>query len=110
MRIAKYFLIEAIQFSGTNRPLIAFEIEKGVSNRKLGKSRMYKLCTQPEEDNSPAYSLTVEVKQVLRRQNLGNMDAVYTLVHGLLRGNTLTAFNNEQVTFKEQMADNLGLF
>eukprot|EP00957_Ditylum_brightwellii_P178433 13591300-Ditylum_brightwellii.AAC.1 len=63
MRIAKDFLREAIQFVATKRSLIAFEIKEGVVDRKLGESRTYKLCTQPEEDNSPVYSLIVEVNQ-----------------------------------------------
>eukprot|EP00957_Ditylum_brightwellii_P075734 5755901-Ditylum_brightwellii.AAC.1 len=80
MRISKDFLREAIQLVATKRPLIVFEIEEGVADRKLGESWMYKLYTQPEEENSP----------VLRGQNMGNMDATYTLA-----------------TFIEQMADNL---
>eukprot|EP00957_Ditylum_brightwellii_P060863 4620237-Ditylum_brightwellii.AAC.1 len=64
------------------------------------ESRTYKLCTQLEEENSP-------VKQVLRGQNVGNMDTTYTLVQDLLRVNALTTFNNKQAIFKEQMADNL---
>eukprot|EP00957_Ditylum_brightwellii_P103702 7900472-Ditylum_brightwellii.AAC.1 len=63
-------------------PLIAFEIEEGVVDRKLGES-MYNLCTQPEEDNSPMYSLQLRfsswVTQELRGQNMGDMDALYTL-------------------------------
>eukprot|EP00957_Ditylum_brightwellii_P106140 8096788-Ditylum_brightwellii.AAC.1 len=55
-----------------------------------------------EEDNSPMYSPTVEVKQVLRGQNVGDIDANYTLVQDLPRG-----FNNEQAMFKEQTVDNL---
>eukprot|EP00957_Ditylum_brightwellii_P000048 3486-Ditylum_brightwellii.AAC.1 len=35
------------------------------------------------------------------------MDTVYTLVWDLLRGNALTAFNNEQAMFEEQIPDNL---
>eukprot|EP00957_Ditylum_brightwellii_P168701 12840690-Ditylum_brightwellii.AAC.1 len=95
MRIAKDFLREAIQLVATKRPLIVFKIEEQVTDRKLGEIRTYKLCMQPEEDNSPMYSLAIEVKQVLRGQNVGNMDAMYTLVQDLLRGNALTAFNNE---------------
>eukprot|EP00957_Ditylum_brightwellii_P069391 5267664-Ditylum_brightwellii.AAC.1 len=79
MRIAKDFLREAIQLVATKRPPIAFEIEEGVTDRKL----------------------------VLRGQNVDNMDATYTLVQDLLRGNTLTAFNNKQAAFKEQTLDNL---
>eukprot|EP00957_Ditylum_brightwellii_P081284 6183228-Ditylum_brightwellii.AAC.1 len=107
MRIPKDFLREAIQFVAIKRPPIAFKIEEGVTDRKLGESRTYKLCAQLEEDNSPVYSLTVEVKQILRGKNMGDMDATYTLVQDLLRGSALTAFNNKQVTFEEQMADNL---
>eukprot|EP00957_Ditylum_brightwellii_P199251 15188633-Ditylum_brightwellii.AAC.1 len=72
MRIDKDFSREAIQLVATKRPPIAFEIKEG------------------EEDDSPMYSLTVEVKQVLRGQNLDNMDAMYTLA-----------------MFEEQTADNL---
>eukprot|EP00957_Ditylum_brightwellii_P160250 12200260-Ditylum_brightwellii.AAC.1 len=38
---------------------------------------------------------------------MGNMDAAYTLIHDLLRGNVLTAFNNQQAMIKEQLLDNL---
>eukprot|EP00957_Ditylum_brightwellii_P117927 8995163-Ditylum_brightwellii.AAC.1 len=69
MRIAKDFLREAIQLVATKRPLIAFKIDEGVVDRKLGESRIYKLCTQSEKDNSPMYSLTVEVKQAWRYSN-----------------------------------------
>eukprot|EP00957_Ditylum_brightwellii_P033726 2556159-Ditylum_brightwellii.AAC.1 len=68
-------------------------------DKKLGKSRAYKLCIQPEEDNSP-------VKEVLRRQNVSNVDAVHPLVQDLIRGDALTAFNNKQAMFKEQTLDN----
>eukprot|EP00957_Ditylum_brightwellii_P065674 4980512-Ditylum_brightwellii.AAC.2 len=107
MRIAKDFLREVIQLVATKRPPIAFGIEEGVTDKKLGESRTYKLCTQPEEDNFPVYWLTIEVKQVLRRKNVGDMDAAYTLVQDLLKGNTLTVFNNKQATFKEQTLDNV---
>eukprot|EP00957_Ditylum_brightwellii_P058596 4444105-Ditylum_brightwellii.AAC.1 len=79
MRIAKGFLREAIQLVATKMHPTAFEIEEGVADGKLGKSSMCMLCTQLEEDNSPVYSLTVEVKQVLKGQNVGNMDVTYTL-------------------------------
>eukprot|EP00957_Ditylum_brightwellii_P090246 6873319-Ditylum_brightwellii.AAC.1 len=85
MRIAKDFLREAIQFVATTKPPAAFEIGEG-ADWKLQESRTYKLCMQPEEENSPVYLLTAE---------------------DLLRGNTLTAFNNEQAMFEEQMLGNL---
>eukprot|EP00957_Ditylum_brightwellii_P015178 1143460-Ditylum_brightwellii.AAC.1 len=116
MRIAKDFWREAIQLVGTKRPPIAFNIEEGVVDRKLGESRMYKLCPQPEEDNSPVCSLAIDifelgspkewlifkyrVKQVLREQNMGDMDTAYTLVQDLPRDNALTAFNNKQATLE----------
>eukprot|EP00957_Ditylum_brightwellii_P023149 1746731-Ditylum_brightwellii.AAC.1 len=102
--------------------LIAFEVEPSI-DQNMGDSRTYKLCTQPEEDNLPVYSLTViffelgsseewlifnnQVKQVLKGQNIGNMDATYTLVRDLLRDIALMAFNNKQATFKEHTSDNL---
>eukprot|EP00957_Ditylum_brightwellii_P051723 3922266-Ditylum_brightwellii.AAC.1 len=61
MRIAKDFLRETIQLIATKRPPIVFEIEEGVTDRKLGESRTYKLHTHPEEDNYPVYSLKIEV-------------------------------------------------
>eukprot|EP00957_Ditylum_brightwellii_P148069 11273540-Ditylum_brightwellii.AAC.3 len=77
--------------------------------------QIHTLCTQPEEENSPVYSLTIEffelvspkellvfknqVKQVLKGQNIKDMDAAYTLVRDLLRVNALAAFNNNQATF-----------
>eukprot|EP00957_Ditylum_brightwellii_P036701 2779917-Ditylum_brightwellii.AAC.1 len=105
MRIAHFFLREAIQCVTTKKPLIVFRVEKG-ADWKLGESRTYKLCLEPEEDNSPVYSLTVEVEQVLKGQNVGDMSVPYTLVQDLLRGNSLTTFNNKQATFKEQLSDN----
>eukprot|EP00957_Ditylum_brightwellii_P078489 5968148-Ditylum_brightwellii.AAC.1 len=78
MRIAKDFSREAIQLVATK------------------ESRTYKFCTQNEEDILPMYSLIIEVfelgspkewlifkhqvKQVLEGQNIGDMDATYTLV------------------------------
>jgi hypothetical protein len=59
--IAKDFLREAIQLVNTKRPLIKFKVEEGVTDKKLGESRMYKLCMQPKEEKSPVYSLTIEV-------------------------------------------------
>eukprot|EP00957_Ditylum_brightwellii_P169525 12902390-Ditylum_brightwellii.AAC.1 len=122
MRIVQDVSREASQLVTTKKSLILFKVEEG-SDQKLGESRMYKLFTQPEEDNSPVYLLAVEVfelvstkewlifkkqvKQVLKGQNAGNMDAAYTLVQDLLRGGTLTVFNNKRATFKEQMWDNL---
>eukprot|EP00957_Ditylum_brightwellii_P210961 15365608-Ditylum_brightwellii.AAC.1 len=106
MRITQDFLREAIQLVATKKPLIAFKVEEG-ADRKLGESRKYKLCMQPEEDNSPVYSLTVEVKQVPKGQIMGNMNVAYTLVRDLLRINALTAFNNKQVTSKRQTLNNL---
>eukprot|EP00957_Ditylum_brightwellii_P047746 3627204-Ditylum_brightwellii.AAC.1 len=79
MRITQDFLREAIQFVVNKKPPIAFKVEEGAIDRKLEDSRTHKFCTQPEEDNSPVYSLTTEVKQVLKGQNMGNMDAAYTL-------------------------------
>eukprot|EP00957_Ditylum_brightwellii_P134384 10244921-Ditylum_brightwellii.AAC.3 len=35
------------------------------------------------------------------------MDATYTLVRDLLRGNALSVFKNEQATFKEETPENL---
>eukprot|EP00957_Ditylum_brightwellii_P101707 7751222-Ditylum_brightwellii.AAC.1 len=67
-----------------SKPPISFEVEEG-ADRKLGESRIYRLHTQLEEDNSPLYSLTVEVKQVLKGQNIGDMDTAYTLVWDLLK-------------------------
>eukprot|EP00957_Ditylum_brightwellii_P124086 9458626-Ditylum_brightwellii.AAC.1 len=43
----------------------------------------------------------------MRGQNIGNMDATYTLVQYLLRGDALLAFNNKPATFEEQIVDNL---
>eukprot|EP00957_Ditylum_brightwellii_P027861 2105435-Ditylum_brightwellii.AAC.1 len=54
-----------------------------------------------------AFKVEEAVNQVLRGQNVGDMDAVYTLVQYLLKGNTLTAFNNKQSMFKEQTPENL---
>eukprot|EP00957_Ditylum_brightwellii_P187816 14300617-Ditylum_brightwellii.AAC.1 len=61
MRIAKDFSREAIQLVNTKRPLIKFKVEKIVTDKMLGESRMYKLCTQPKEEKLPVYSLTIEV-------------------------------------------------
>eukprot|EP00957_Ditylum_brightwellii_P027785 2100083-Ditylum_brightwellii.AAC.1 len=92
------FSKEAIQlFAAKKRPIV-FDVEEG-ADQKLGESRTYKLCMQPEEENSP-------MKQVLKEENIGNMDTAYTLVQDLLRGNTLTAFNNEQAMFKEHTLAN----
>eukprot|EP00957_Ditylum_brightwellii_P109499 8351073-Ditylum_brightwellii.AAC.1 len=79
MRIAKDFLKEAIQLVATRRPSSTFNIEEGVADMKLGESRTYKLHMQLEEDKSPLYFLTVEVRQLLRGQNMGYMGPVYIL-------------------------------
>eukprot|EP00957_Ditylum_brightwellii_P170682 12991932-Ditylum_brightwellii.AAC.1 len=100
MRIAKDLLREVIQFVNTKRPPIEFEINKEATDKKLGESRTYKLCTQPKEERSP-------VRQVLKGQKLTDVDALYTLVQDLLRGDALTAFNNEQATCKSQSLENL---
>eukprot|EP00957_Ditylum_brightwellii_P150667 11471848-Ditylum_brightwellii.AAC.1 len=118
MGITKDFLRESIQLVAMKRLPIAFEVEEGVTDNKLGESMTYKLCMQPEENNFPVYLLTFEVfelgspkewlifkkqlKQVLKVQNMGNMVAAYTFVQDLLRGNALTVFNNKHATFKEQ--------
>eukprot|EP00957_Ditylum_brightwellii_P113149 8628960-Ditylum_brightwellii.AAC.1 len=47
------------------------------------------------------------MKHVLKGQNVGDMDAVYTLAQDQLRCDTLTAFNNKQATSKEQTPENL---
>ena len=100
MRIAKDFLREAIELVNTKRPPIKFKVEEGVTDKKLGESRTYKLCTQPKEEKSPVYSLRIEVfklgspkewlifkkqmKQVLKGQNVTDVDALYTLMgHGI---------------------------
>eukprot|EP00957_Ditylum_brightwellii_P074756 5681620-Ditylum_brightwellii.AAC.1 len=122
MRIAKKFLKKAIQVVATKKPLIAFEVDTYI-DQKIGESRTYKFCMQPEEDSLPVYSLTIEVfelgcpeewlilkhqvKQVLKGQNIRDMDAVYTLVQDLLKGDALMTFNNKQAMFKEQMTNNL---
>eukprot|EP00957_Ditylum_brightwellii_P058719 4452856-Ditylum_brightwellii.AAC.1 len=54
MRIAKDFLREAIQLAATKRCPIAFEVKEGVTDKKLGEIRTYKLCTQPEEGEAGA--------------------------------------------------------
>eukprot|EP00957_Ditylum_brightwellii_P098801 7526850-Ditylum_brightwellii.AAC.1 len=118
MRIVKDFLREAIKLVNTKRPPIKFKVGEGVTDKKLGESRMHKLCMQPEEDKSSVNLLTIEVfelgspkewfvfkkqmKQVLKGQNMADIDAAYTLVQNLLRGKALTAFNNKQATFKDQ--------
>eukprot|EP00957_Ditylum_brightwellii_P119628 9127106-Ditylum_brightwellii.AAC.1 len=61
MRIVKDFSRKTIQFIATKRPPIVLKVEEGVTNKKLGERRMYKLCMQPEEDNSPVYSLTIDI-------------------------------------------------
>ena len=48
-----------------------------------------------------------QVKQVLKGQNMTNVDASYTLIQDLLRGNALTTSNNEQATFDKQSLENL---
>eukprot|EP00957_Ditylum_brightwellii_P211252 15365953-Ditylum_brightwellii.AAC.1 len=95
-----------MQLVETKKPLIVLEVEEG-EDITMGESRTYKLCMQLENGNSPVYSLTVELKQVLKGQNMGDMDMVYTLVWDLLRDNALTLFSNEQATLKEQTLDNL---
>eukprot|EP00957_Ditylum_brightwellii_P026560 2008615-Ditylum_brightwellii.AAC.1 len=100
MRIAKDFLREVIQFVNTKRPLIKFKVKKGVTGKKLGENRTYKLYTQPKEEKFP-------VKQVLKGQNVTDTDASYTLIRDLLRDNALTAFNNKQVTFNKQSPENI---
>eukprot|EP00957_Ditylum_brightwellii_P185704 14138707-Ditylum_brightwellii.AAC.3 len=78
---------------------------------------------QSEEENSPAYLLTVavfklgspkewlvfkkQVKHVLKGQNIGDMDTAYRLVWDLLKGQALMAFTNEQATFNELTAENI---
>eukprot|EP00957_Ditylum_brightwellii_P114728 8748316-Ditylum_brightwellii.AAC.1 len=89
MRIFKGFSREAIQLVNTRRPLIKFNMEEGVKDKKVGESRVYK------------------VKQVPKGQNVTYVDASYTLVWDLLRGNTLTAFNNKQATFDKQSLEYL---
>eukprot|EP00957_Ditylum_brightwellii_P200196 15260975-Ditylum_brightwellii.AAC.2 len=61
MRIAKDSLRETIQLVNTKGPLIKFEINKEFIDKKLGESRLHKLCTQPKEEKSPVYLLTSEV-------------------------------------------------
>eukprot|EP00957_Ditylum_brightwellii_P042205 3196171-Ditylum_brightwellii.AAC.1 len=61
MRIAKDFLRKAIQLVNTKRPPIEFKVEKVGMDKKLGESRMFKICTQPEEKKSPVYLLTIQV-------------------------------------------------
>eukprot|EP00957_Ditylum_brightwellii_P182372 13892924-Ditylum_brightwellii.AAC.1 len=115
--MAKDFSREAIQFVAMKEPPITFEVDAGI-DQKMGESRTYKFCMYPEEDSLPVYSLTIEVfnfgspkewlifkhqvKQVLKSQNIGDMDTAYTLVHNLLRGSALMAFNNKQAMFEEQ--------
>eukprot|EP00957_Ditylum_brightwellii_P052008 3944955-Ditylum_brightwellii.AAC.1 len=112
LRIAKDFSREVIQLANTKRPPIKLEVEEGVTDKLIGESRTYKLCMQSKEEKSPVYLLTIEVfeldspeewlifkkhvKQVLKGQNVTDVDALYTLVWDLLRGNALTAFNKEQ--------------
>eukprot|EP00957_Ditylum_brightwellii_P082303 6258328-Ditylum_brightwellii.AAC.1 len=50
MRTAKNFLREAIQIVNTKRPPIKFEVEEGVTDKKLGDSRKCMLCMQPKEE------------------------------------------------------------
>eukprot|EP00957_Ditylum_brightwellii_P103763 7904788-Ditylum_brightwellii.AAC.1 len=123
MRIAKDFLRESIQIMNTKRPLIEFKVEEGVIDKKLGENRMYKLCTQPEEEKSPVYLLTTEVfelgspevwlifkkqvRQLLKGQNVTNVDVLYILVQDLLRDNALTVFNKKQATCNKQFPENL---
>eukprot|EP00957_Ditylum_brightwellii_P171317 13041522-Ditylum_brightwellii.AAC.1 len=105
MRIAQGFLREAIQLVAMKKPPIASEVEEGVANRKLGENRTYKLYMQSEEDNSPVYSLTVEIFEfgspeewlIFKKQ----------VKQALLRGDTLTVLNNEQAMFEEQTSENL---
>eukprot|EP00957_Ditylum_brightwellii_P097314 7412239-Ditylum_brightwellii.AAC.1 len=94
MKVTKDFSREAIQLVATKKPPIAFEVEQSV-NQKMGESRTYKFFMQPEEDNLPMYSLTIEVfelisskkwlivnhqvKHALKGQDIGDMDATYTL-------------------------------
>eukprot|EP00957_Ditylum_brightwellii_P029321 2216627-Ditylum_brightwellii.AAC.1 len=56
----KIFSREAIQLVVTKKPLISFKVEAS-TDQKMGKSCTYKLHMQPEEENSPVYSLSVEV-------------------------------------------------
>eukprot|EP00957_Ditylum_brightwellii_P149296 11370652-Ditylum_brightwellii.AAC.1 len=100
MRISKDFLREAIQLVNTKRPQIKFEIGKEVTDKKLGQIRTYKLHKQPKEKKPP-------VKHVFKGQNMTNVDALYTFIQDLLRGNTLTAFNNEQAMLESQSPENL---
>eukprot|EP00957_Ditylum_brightwellii_P098449 7500587-Ditylum_brightwellii.AAC.1 len=81
MRIAKKNSRGDIQLVATKKQLIVFEIVEGV-DQKLGESRTYKLCMQPEEDNSHVYLLTVKVFELVspkewlisKKQALENLD------------------------------------
>eukprot|EP00957_Ditylum_brightwellii_P196877 14999732-Ditylum_brightwellii.AAC.1 len=122
MKISKDFLREAIQLVPTKKPQITFEVDGDV-DKKTGESRTFKPCMQPRKENSPIYSLTIEVvelvspkewlvfkyqvKPVLKGQNIGSMDAAYRLVQDLLRGDAMTAINNHHVMLKDQTTDNL---
>eukprot|EP00957_Ditylum_brightwellii_P211204 15365889-Ditylum_brightwellii.AAC.2 len=92
----------------------------------MGENCTYKLCAYPEEENSPVYVFTVEgfdlgsprewlvfknqVKQVIKSQNIKDVDGVYMMVRDLLRGNTLMDFNNKHATFTEQIVDSLNQY
>eukprot|EP00957_Ditylum_brightwellii_P071079 5402170-Ditylum_brightwellii.AAC.1 len=122
MSIVIDFSREATQFLATKKPSIPFNIEES-AECKMGECCSYKFCMQLEEANSPIYLLTIEVfeltypkewfifkrqlKQVLKGKNINNVDIAYTLVHDLLKGNTLVAFNNKQDTLEKPTPDNL---
>eukprot|EP00957_Ditylum_brightwellii_P000873 69101-Ditylum_brightwellii.AAC.1 len=90
MRIAKDFLREAIQFVATKRPLIAFKNEEGVTDKKLGESRMYKIC-----------------EAGTKRIKHGQHGCCMHPGTGSTEIGTLTALNNKQATFEEQTLENL---
>eukprot|EP00957_Ditylum_brightwellii_P050646 3839426-Ditylum_brightwellii.AAC.1 len=60
MRIARDFAREAHLLVVTKKPMIPFKVEES-TDQKMGERHTYKLYMQPADDNSPMYSLTIDV-------------------------------------------------
>eukprot|EP00957_Ditylum_brightwellii_P083289 6332810-Ditylum_brightwellii.AAC.1 len=111
--------LKVTNHTSRNRPLhIPFYVLKKKEKVSPSDYQVYKLCTNPKDKKSVVFSLMVGIykvgtpeewlqfidviSQVIKGQCITDLDVAYTLVKGLLCGDTLHVFQNEEVVQKER--------
>eukprot|EP00957_Ditylum_brightwellii_P199532 15210130-Ditylum_brightwellii.AAC.1 len=87
--------------SDSKRAVIAFQ-QPEARQLKRGLYHTYKLHTTPADPTSPIYELSVPLQAVLKGQNVMQGPPSYPVTKMLLKGDTLTVFEQAEINHGAQ--------